>query len=174
MGQFGDELRSEREARGIALEEITAATKVSARHLAALEREDFKLLPGGVFNKGIVRSYARVVGLDQDDWVSRYLSAYQQSGAVTDDDASWTEFANNVHQARISGRDAAGDRLRWAGVLLLLLILVIVAYFVFAYVKRREVAGIPSPSVIRYVSLSVQRGNSFASPNGQSPIGCES
>src|SRR6516225_3669883 len=96
MGQFGEELRRERESRGIALEEITDSTKISGRHLSALEGEQFAQLPGGVFNKGIVRGYARVVGLDEEAWVERYMSAYQQSGQLKDDDANWVDFAENV------------------------------------------------------------------------------
>jgi cytoskeleton protein RodZ len=60
MGQFGEDLRRERVSRGIALETITDSTKISSRHLAALELDQFERLPGGVFNKGIVRGYARV------------------------------------------------------------------------------------------------------------------
>jgi cytoskeletal protein RodZ len=138
MGRFGEELRKERESRGIALEEITEATKISSRHLLALEQEQFRQLPGGVFNKGIVRSYARVVGLDEDAWVGKFMSAYQESGAVTDDDASWIEFAENVGKSRGSTRDRGTERLRWAGVLVLLLVLAVVAYFVVGYVKKRE------------------------------------
>ena len=76
MGQFGEELRRERETRGIALEAITDSTKISGRHLNALEQEQFDRLPGGVFNRGIVRGYARVVGLDEETWVDRFMSAY--------------------------------------------------------------------------------------------------
>jgi len=65
MSEFGEELRQEREARGIALQSIIDATKISSRHLQALETNHFDYLPGGVFNRGIVRSYARVVGLDR-------------------------------------------------------------------------------------------------------------
>lgn len=138
MGRFGEELRKERLARGIALEEITEATKVSSRHLLALEQEQFRQLPGGVFNKGIVRSYARVVGLDEDAWIGRFMNAYQESGAVTDDDASWIEFAENVGKSRQADRDPGTERLRWAGVIMLLLILAVVAYFVVSYVKKKE------------------------------------
>lgn len=138
MGHFGEELRKARIARGIALEEITAATKISSRHLLALEQEQFRQLPGGVFNKGIVRSYARVVGLDEDAWVGRFMNAYQESGSVTDDDASWIEFAENVSKGRPGGKDRGTERLRWAGVIMLLLLLAVVAYFVFGYVKKRE------------------------------------
>ena len=57
MKSFGEDLRSERLSRGIALEEITAITKISRRHLVALEQEKFSLLPGGILSKGIVRGY---------------------------------------------------------------------------------------------------------------------
>jgi cytoskeleton protein RodZ len=137
MGRFGEELRKERLARGIALDEITEATKISSRHLQALEEEKFKQLPGGVFNKGIVRSYARVVGLDEDAWIGRFMNAYQESGAVTDDDASWIEFAENVGKSRPAAPDKGTERLRWAGVIMLLLLLAVVAYFVFGYVRSR-------------------------------------
>lgn len=137
MSQFGAELKKEREARGIALEAITQATKISSRHLDALEREQFRQLPGGVFNKGMVRSYARVVGLDEEDWVGRYLSAYRQSGEILDDDASWIAFAENVGKSRKPERDRPTERLRWAGVMLLLVVLGVVAYFVYGYVHLR-------------------------------------
>ncbi len=99
MGQFGQDLRRERETRGVALESISGITKISNRHLHALEEENFSALPGGVLNKGIVRGYARVCGMDEDAWVRRYLSAYEQSGQVKDDDQSWIEFAQNVGKA---------------------------------------------------------------------------
>ena len=57
MGSFGEDLRAERVSRGIALEDITAVTKISQRHLVALEQERFRLLPGGILSKGIVRGY---------------------------------------------------------------------------------------------------------------------
>jgi cytoskeleton protein RodZ len=75
MGVFGDRLRREREMRGITLEEITESTKISRRHLEALEEEHFDQLPGGVFNKGFVRAYARFLGLDEDQAVADYSAA---------------------------------------------------------------------------------------------------
>src|SRR5260370_14529442 len=66
MSAFGERLRREREMRGITLDEISESTKISRRHLESLEREDFDSLPGGIFNKGFVRSYARFLGLDED------------------------------------------------------------------------------------------------------------
>jgi cytoskeleton protein RodZ len=75
MGAFGDRLRREREMRGITLDEITESTKISRRHLEALEGEHFDQLPGGVFNKGFVRAYARFLGLDEDQAVADYSAA---------------------------------------------------------------------------------------------------
>jgi cytoskeleton protein RodZ len=75
MGAFGDRLRREREMRGITLDEITESTKISRRHLEALEGEHFDQLPGGVFNKGFVRAYARFLGIDEDQAVADYSAA---------------------------------------------------------------------------------------------------
>jgi len=137
MGQFGEDLRKERETRGIAIETITDATKISSRHLLALEEEQFDVLPGGVFNKGIVRGYARVVGLDEDTWVKRFMSAYQKSGQLKDDDASWIEFAENISKGHNDEAPRPDMRLRWAGVAVLLVLLSALGWFVWHYVSNR-------------------------------------
>jgi cytoskeletal protein RodZ len=127
MGSFGEDLRMERMSRGIALEDITAVTKISQHHLVALEQERFRQLPGGILNKGIVRGYASAVGLDQQDWTERFLRAYQASGQG-DDDPSWTAFASNVGRARLRQREAAEFRLRWLGVLVLVLVVSLIGF----------------------------------------------
>jgi len=114
----------ERLSRGIALEDITAVTKISSRLLEALEEEKFRLLPGGILSKGIVRGYASAVGLDQQDWTDRFLEAYIASGQVIDDDRSWMEFASNVGKARTPRSNAMEIRLRWIGAIFLLLVVV--------------------------------------------------
>ena len=75
MGSFGENLRREREMRGITLEEISAATKIGVRFLNSIENEDFSSLPGGIFNRGFVRSYARYLGLDEDPILEEYQLA---------------------------------------------------------------------------------------------------
>jgi cytoskeletal protein RodZ len=137
MGQFGHELRNERELRGIALGSITGITKISERHLRALEEERFDALPGGVLSKGMVRGYARAVGLDEDAWVGRYLSAYHQSGLLKDDDMAWMEFAENVGRARKGDDLRSGQRMRWAGVALLLTLLALCSWYVARLVSDR-------------------------------------
>jgi cytoskeleton protein RodZ len=64
--KLGEFLRNERELRGITLEEISADTKVNPRFLEAFEHDDISALPAKAFAKGFLRSYARVIGLDED------------------------------------------------------------------------------------------------------------
>jgi cytoskeletal protein RodZ len=80
LASFGDELRREREIRGISLKEIADATKISKRFLEAIERNDHKTLPAPVFTRGFVREYARYLGLNAEEMVNRYNFA-----AVGDD-----------------------------------------------------------------------------------------
>jgi transcriptional regulator with XRE-family HTH domain len=72
LASFGEELRREREIRGISLKEIADATKISKRFLEALERNDHRTLPAPVFTRGFVREYARYVGLSAEEMVNRY------------------------------------------------------------------------------------------------------
>jgi hypothetical protein len=79
LGAFGEKLRKQREQRGIELDAISNTTKISTRMLRALEDEHFDQLPGGVFNKGFVRAYARQVGLDEEETVADYLAALREN-----------------------------------------------------------------------------------------------
>jgi cytoskeletal protein RodZ len=72
LASFGEELRREREIRGISVKEIADATKISRRFLEAIERNDHKTLPAPVFTRGFVREYARYLGLNADEIVNRY------------------------------------------------------------------------------------------------------
>ncbi|MEW6363005.1 MAG: RodZ domain-containing protein [Acidobacteriota bacterium] len=80
---FGQRLKRERELRGVAIDEIAQATKISSRMLDALESNRFDLLPGGVFNRGFIRAYARYLGLNEEDVVNDYLDAIQKSAPET-------------------------------------------------------------------------------------------
>src|SRR5712691_10642177 len=72
LASFGEELRREREIRGISLKEIADATKISKRFLEAIERNDHRTLPAPVFTRGFVREYARYLGLNAEEMVNRY------------------------------------------------------------------------------------------------------
>ena len=135
MGAFGERLRREREMRDISLDEIAATTKIGTRLLRALEDEQFDLLPGGIFNKGYVRAYAKYVGLDEEKAVADYLQAAQEAApggqVVADQNAS--------SRLEWSGGEPASDRRRSALPLVpILIVLVLVAGVVGGWRVYRE------------------------------------
>jgi len=77
MIDFGGKLRQARERRGISLRQIAVSTKISVAALEALERNDISKLPGGIFSRSFVRSYAIEVGLDPDETVNDFLERFQ-------------------------------------------------------------------------------------------------
>jgi cytoskeletal protein RodZ len=134
MSTFGEELRTQRLSRGIALEQITAITKISQRHLVALEQDRFQLLPGGILSKGIVRGYAGAVGLDTRDWTDRFLKAsYEKGTAVESDESGWATFAANVAKERLDRREAMEQRLRWLGAVVLVALVAAAGYLTVRY-----------------------------------------
>lgn len=72
MTSLGENLRREREMRGVTLEEISASTKISVRFLKALENEDLAQIPGGIFTRSFIRAYAKYLGLDEDHVMAEY------------------------------------------------------------------------------------------------------
>lgn len=78
MASFGENLRRERELRGIDLREIAEATKISVRFLQALEQDRLDVLPGGLFPRAFVRQYAKHLGLDAERLVAEFV--FTQSG----------------------------------------------------------------------------------------------
>jgi cytoskeletal protein RodZ len=72
MTNFGASFKKAREFRGITLDQIAKETRISTRFLTAIEDEEFHLLPGGVFNRGFIRTFAERVGLDPDQAVADY------------------------------------------------------------------------------------------------------
>ena len=95
LASFGEELRREREIRGISLKEIADATKISKRFLEAIERNDHRTLPAPVFTRGFIREYARYLGLNCDEIVNRYNFA-----AAGDD-----RIEKSVHLERLAQRE---------------------------------------------------------------------
>ena len=111
-GDFGIRMKRAREERGVSLRQIADVTKLSVRALEALERNDISQLPGGIFSRAFVRSYASEIGLDPEQTVRDFLARFP------DDSLS----AGSPHERY---QDVAGDeprRRRLSGVLIVLLI----------------------------------------------------
>ena len=129
MSSFGEELRRERELREISLREIAEATKISLRYLDALERNDFRHLPGGVFNKGFVRAYSQFIGIDPEGMVNAYLLELksQESRSL---EGKGDGGRGGAPGGRVSPREATERRTRfvapqrlWRGIALLALLI---------------------------------------------------
>src|SRR6478609_1613597 len=73
---FGKTLREARERRGLSLRQISNATKISMITLEALERNDIARLPGGIFSRAFVRSYALEVGLDPETTIEEFMGQF--------------------------------------------------------------------------------------------------
>lgn len=140
MKQFCDELRDEREQRGVSIESICAVTKVSSRHLLALEAGEYAALPGGVFRKGILRGYLAVLGLDEALWVGRFETSLAESsplaGSVSDPAGAWEEFAKNVGRTRVVSQPATG--VRWLGVAGMFATLSLLIWLAWSYTAHRR------------------------------------
>jgi cytoskeleton protein RodZ len=131
MERFCDELRWERERRQVSIETICEETKVSSRHLHALEAGDYGELPGGVFRKGIVRSYLGALGLEETSWIERFEASLRESGTTGAEEVDWGEFAENVRRSRVGRESTTG--LRWMGVGLMLGALVALGWGVWRF-----------------------------------------
>ena len=79
MGHFGDKFRQAREKRDLTLDQVSNVTKISSRMLKAIEEEHFDQLPGGVFNKGFIRAYAKHLGLNDEEAVNDYLTCLREA-----------------------------------------------------------------------------------------------
>jgi len=78
---LGEKLRQAREARGVTVSEVADQTRISSLYLEGIENDDYRALPGGVFNKGFVKSFAKFVGLDEHEALSDYSRLLAESGA---------------------------------------------------------------------------------------------
>jgi cytoskeleton protein RodZ len=72
MASLGQDLKRERELRGISLQEIADSTRISLRFLQAVEEDRLDIIPGPFFVRAILRSYARSIGLDENQVLNRY------------------------------------------------------------------------------------------------------
>jgi transcriptional regulator with XRE-family HTH domain len=86
MASLGEELRRERELRGISLQEISDSTKISLRYLRALEEDHLDILPGRFFTKSIIRAYAQYCGLEEEAVLNKYHEETQQKEHILEEE----------------------------------------------------------------------------------------
>jgi cytoskeleton protein RodZ len=154
-GSFGERLKREREMREVSLDELTKATRISQRFLEALENEDWKKLPGGVFGRGFVRTIAGYLGLDEESLLSEYDLA---RGDVS--------HSSSRPEERIPSTPA------WVPLLVVLVLCAVVAGLFFAgrYAWRRYAAHRQAqPSSVLFMPPQDPSAESARSQNAPAP-----
>ncbi|MHB0968972.1 MAG: helix-turn-helix domain-containing protein [Thermoanaerobaculia bacterium] len=151
---LGEELRRERELRGISLKEIADATKIGKRYLEAIEKSDFKTLPAPVFTRGFVREYARYLGLNSDELVARYSQIVSEAEALAESNEP-TPFRPQQKPERPSReipRPYAQVDRNWIWFAAILVVLVAVMWGVREYQYRQAPKNAVTPAVIETAS----------------------
>lgn len=156
MTRLGDQLREERERRGIILEKVSESTKIRKDYLLALERQDWDALPGNVFTQGYLRTYAQCLGLDPTFLLKAYARERRISGlddpTVSGSDDSDGAKAILKRLARTRGVDSRrfGAGSKWIGVGLVGAAAGAVAvWFVLHLLRSTPKEGAPSGTQVR-------------------------
>ena len=157
---IGEKLRLAREARGIALREISEQTRISIRYLEAIETDDYKRLPGGIFNRSFIRAYAKFIGYDEHQALEDYARTLRERGE-TDDEGS------KSHQSLVY-TDEGGMSSRSSVKTLILAVLILAALSLavwggLEFYKRRTGQRPRPPGTGRLVNYqTVVAANSFS------------
>ncbi|CAN5289459.1 hypothetical protein BH20ACI2_BH20ACI2_10100 [soil metagenome] len=69
---LGEKLRQAREERGFTISDVAEQTRISSLYLQSIEDDDYNILPGGIFNKGFVKSFAKFVGVNEQEALEDY------------------------------------------------------------------------------------------------------
>jgi cytoskeletal protein RodZ len=145
---IGEKLRLERETRGIALRDISEHTRISMRYLEAIESDDFRRLPGGIFNRSFIRAYAKFVGYNEQEAIEQYSQTLREHGESADD-------VPNKPQSLVYGEesDAGGHSTLWK-LLLVLIALALVSLGVWAGFRYYQRSAVPQHSTDKVLTIA--------------------
>src|SRR5688572_16570198 len=82
---LGENLRAAREERGVSISEVAEQTRIAPMYIECIENDNYKPLPGGIFNKGFVKSYARFIGYDEQQALQEYNRLVTEAEGTQDD-----------------------------------------------------------------------------------------
>jgi cytoskeletal protein RodZ len=134
---IGENLRLAREARGVALRDISEQTRISMRYLEAIEADDYGRLPGGIFTRSFIRAYAKFIAYDEDQAMEEYGRTLSERG-VANEDSSPKTYKSLVY----TDDGGAQNRSRFMTLLLAIVILAVLSLCVWAglHFYQRSVA----------------------------------
>jgi transcriptional regulator with XRE-family HTH domain len=146
MASIGQELKRERELRGISLKEIADSTKINLRFLRALEEDRLDLLPEQFFTRGIIRTYAKYLGLDEQSVLNTYIESQQ-----TQEIQEMSDSDNKAKLSEAPESDPKEKKPSWFFTLMVLaiIVLIIIMYFVFRKEKTPPLNSLKIQPVIQ-------------------------
>jgi cytoskeleton protein RodZ len=142
VASFGAQLRQEREKQKVSLDDISLTTKISTRMLRALEEEHFDQLPGGIFNKGFIRAYARCLGIDEDQAIADYLATINPPGNKSENDDQAPVLEPPSREEFREKNDGAAS-LPW-GILAAALLIGALGFTAWSFYSRESQKGTPA------------------------------
>lgn len=149
MESFGARLKREREQRKITLDDISISTKIGTRFLSALEEEHFDQLPGGIFNKGFVRAYARHLGIDENQAIADFVAASAPSLPESPPQDTPVLEAMAVRVPESKKKSRGNDGIPWGVVAVVLLVMAFgFALWGFHSREKPSIPGVAAPSPV--------------------------
>jgi len=176
---FGARLKREREQRKISLDDISVATKIGTRFLVALEEEHFDQLPGGIFNKGFVRAYARHLGIDENQAIADFVAASAPSLPEIPPEETPVLAAMAVRVPESKKKSRSNDGIPW-GIVAAGLLITAFGFALWGFHSREKPAPrVPvsptgqtepaSPNTTSAASQPVPAGASAGTPEAATP-----
>jgi cytoskeletal protein RodZ len=161
---LGARLRGAREARNLSMREVSDLTRITRRHLEAIEADDYKQLPGGIFNRSFVKAFARAVGYDEDEAVNSYLRIARERGESFDE-VPTTRQASRIYTDDIPARSPVLTALLS---LAILAIISLAAYAGLHYYRRTAERSAPAQNNVAPINNRTTPATN-ASPTAATP-----
>ena len=135
-GSLGEQLRRARLERGVSLREVAEQTRITMSNLEAIEADDYKSLPGGIFNKSFVKNYARCVGFPEERALELYERTSRERGFQSE------EPATSPQRSRIyTGESARSPLMNYGLSAIIVGVLILIVYGVLNYYRRTDAEG---------------------------------
>jgi cytoskeletal protein RodZ len=163
---LGEKLRQAREERGFTVSEVSEQTRISSLYLESIENDDYSNLPGGIFNKGFVKSYAKFVGINEQEALLDYTRLI--SAVEGEDDGELKKYKPEIFA------DEGGGRSMFPTFVVAVLILgAMTAAILFGvnYLRRQSETPINQASITNTNSNANSVANTEANANKGSESG---
>ncbi len=158
MMLIGEQLKERRLEKGLTVEDIQSATKIQARHIQAIERNDFSLIPGNFYVRAFIREYAQAVGLDSHALMDEHKSELPET--LSTDTRDFTTLKRSRTRAKVKDKSPFQMLLPTIFVILLLFLIGFIIYeFVLTSDETAPTTPVDEDSSSAGEEVSIPSGN---------------